>query len=112
MQTQTWFVIVKIYKSIFRRWISFKNIVITLGNRGIYFANNNEEYFIDAFKLNNEVIDTTGAGDAFNGALAVALSNDLRHKEALEFANKVAGISTTRIGAANSMPYIKDVEEY
>jgi ribokinase len=36
----------------------------------------------------------------------------LRHKEALEFANKVAGISTTRIGAANSMPYIKDVEEY
>ena len=89
-----------------------KNIVITLGNRGIYFANNNEEYFIDAFKLNNEVIDTTGAGDAFNGALAVALSNDLRHKEALEFANKVAGISTTRIGAANSMPYIKDVEEY
>ena len=89
-----------------------KNIVITLGNRGIYFANNNEEYFIDAFKLKNEVIDTTGAGDAFNGAFTVALSNDLKHKEALEFANKVAGISTTRIGAANSMPYIKDVEEY
>ena len=89
-----------------------KNIIITLGEKGSYFANKNEEYFIDALKLKNEVVDTTGAGDAFNGAFAVALANDFKYKEALIFANKVAGISTTRLGAASSMPSVKEVEDY
>ena len=89
-----------------------KNIIITLGEKGVYFANKNEEYFIDALKLKDEVIDTTGAGDAFNGAFVVALANELKYKEALQFANKVAGISTTRLGAASSMPNLKEVEEY
>ena len=89
-----------------------KNIIITLGEKGSYFANENEEYFINAFKLKNEVVDTTGAGDAFNGALAVALANDFSYKDAILFANKVAGISTTRLGAAVSMPLLKKVEEY
>ena len=89
-----------------------KNIIITLGQKGSYFANKNEEYFIDALKLKNEVVDTTGAGDAFNGAFAVALANDFKYKEALIFANKVAGISTTRLGAASSMPSVKEVEDY
>ena len=89
-----------------------KNIIITLGEKGSYFANENEEYFIHAFKLKNEVVDTTGAGDAFNGALAVALAKDFSYKDAILFANKVAGISTTRLGAAVSMPLLKKVEEY
>ena len=89
-----------------------KNIIITLGEKGSYFANENEEYFINAFKLKNEVVDTTGAGDAFNGALAVALAKDFSYKDAILFANKVAGISTTKLGAAVSMPLLKKVEEY
>tara|TARA_Y100000741_G_scaffold106741_1_gene79777 strand:- start:1041 stop:1952 length:912 start_codon:yes stop_codon:yes gene_type:complete len=89
-----------------------KNIIITLGEKGSYFANENEEYFINAFKLKNEVVDTTGAGDAFNGALAVALAKDFSYKDAILFANKVAGISTTRLGAAVSMPLLKKVLEY
>ena len=89
-----------------------KNIIITLGKKGIYFANENEEYFIDALKLKDEVVDTTGAGDAFNGAFTVALANELKNKDALIFANKVAGISTTRFGAASSMPTIKEVDDY
>ena len=89
-----------------------KNIIITLGEKGSYFANENEDYFINAFKLKNEVVDTTGAGDAFNGALAVALAKDFSYKDAILFANKVAGISTTRLGAAVSMPLLKKVEEY
>ena len=89
-----------------------KNIIITLGEKGIYFANKNEEYFVDALKLKDEVVDTTGAGDAFNGAFAVALANEHKYKDALIFANKVAGISTTRLGAASSMPTLKEVEEY
>ena len=89
-----------------------KNIIITMGEKGIYFANDNEEYFIDALKLKDQVIDTTGAGDAFNGAFAVALANDLKYQDALIFANKVAGISTTRAGAASSMPTLAEVNYY
>ena len=89
-----------------------KNIIITLGEKGIYFANKNEEYFVDALKLKDEVVDTTGAGDAFNGAFAVALANEHKYKDALIFANKVAAISTTRLGAASSKTKIKEVEEY
>ena len=89
-----------------------KNIIITLGERGVYFANENEEYFIDALKLKDQVVDTTGAGDAFNGAFAVGLANGLKFKDALIFANKVAGISTTRAGAASSMPTLKEVNKY
>ena len=89
-----------------------KNIVITLGSRGVYFANSTENYFVDAFNLKDKVIDTTGAGDAFNGAFAYALSNNHKNKEALTFANKVAGISTTRAGAANAMPKLMEVESY
>ena len=89
-----------------------KNIIITLGSKGVYFANSNESYFIEALKLKNDVVDTTGAGDAFNGALSVALSQDYSYKDALVFANKVGGISTTKLGAANSMPTIQEVENY
>tara|TARA_B100001123_G_C15217361_1_gene989812 strand:+ start:90 stop:1004 length:915 start_codon:yes stop_codon:yes gene_type:complete len=89
-----------------------KNIVITLGSKGFYFQNSKESYFVEAFKLKNEVVDTTGAGDAFNGALSYALSNDFKYRDALTFANKVAGISTTKMGAANSMPTIEEVKKY
>ena len=87
-----------------------KNVIITLGEKGIYFANTKENFFLEAYKLKQAVIDTTGAGDAFNGAFAVGLANDLDIKEALSFANKVAGISTTRLGAAASMPFAKELE--
>ena len=88
------------------------NIVITLGSKGVYFANSKEKYYVDAFKLKTDVVDTTGAGDAFNGAFAYALANNYKNKEALIFANKVAGISTTKLGAANSMPTIEEVNNY
>jgi ribokinase len=88
------------------------NIVITLGSKGVYFANKKEKYYLDAFKLKTDVVDTTGAGDAFNGAFAYALANGYKNKEALIFANKVAGISTTKLGAAYSMPTIEEVNNY
>ncbi|WP_440618605.1 ribokinase [Candidatus Pelagibacter sp. HIMB1493] len=89
-----------------------KNIIITLGEKGVYYSNGKEDYFVEACKLKNNVVDTTGAGDAFNGAFAVALANSLENKDALVFANKVAGISTTKLGAAASMPLLQEVENY
>ena len=89
-----------------------KNIIITLGPKGLYFANSEESFFIDVYSLKDKVIDTTGAGDAFNGAFAYALSNKLKIKDALEFSNKVAEISTTKAGAANAMPKLDEVEAY
>jgi len=89
-----------------------KNVIITLGEKGIYFANNTENFFLEAYNLKEPVIDTTGAGDAFNGAFAVGLSNALEIKDALAFANKVAGISTTKLGAAASMPFAKELVNY
>ena len=89
-----------------------KNIIITLGPNGLYFANSEESFFIDVYSLKDKVIDTTGAGDAFNGAFAYALSNKLKIKDALEFSNKVAAISTTKAGAANAMPKLDEVEVY
>ena len=89
-----------------------KNVIITLWEKGVYFANKEENFFLNAFKLKDPVIDTTGAGDAFNGALTVSLASNLDIKEALIFANKIAGISTTKLGAAASMPFTKDLVNY
>jgi ribokinase len=89
--------------------LGIKNIIITLGEKGAYFKNANEEYFIEAHKLNNKVIDTTGAGDVFNGAFAFALANNNIIKDSIIFANKVAAISTTSLGAANSIPTLDQV---
>ena len=89
-----------------------KNIIITLGEKGLYFANKQEKYFVDTFKLKNKVVDTTGAGDAFNGAFAFALENDYKSYDALQFANKIAAISTTKLGAANSMPRFNEIKKY
>jgi len=89
-----------------------KNIIITLGEKGSYFANNEQNFFIKSHNLKEKVIDTTGAGDVFNGALAFSLANDTNIKDAIIFANKVAGISTTRLGAANSVPTLNEVVSY
>ena len=89
--------------------ISFgiKKVIITLGEKGLFYADGQDEIYLKANSV--KTVDTTGAGDAFNGALAVGLANDLEIKEALIFANKVAGISTTKLGAAASMPFSEEI---
>ena len=89
--------------------LGIKNVIITLGEKGAFFKNNDEEYFVKPYTLIDEVVDTTGAGDVFNGALAFAFANNRPIKESIIFANKVAAISTTKLGAANSIPTIDQV---
>ena len=56
-----------------------------------------------------KAVDTTAAGDIFNGAIAVAISEGMNIKEAVTFANRAAGISVTRMGAQASAPYRKEI---
>ena len=84
-----------------------KKVIITLGEKGLFYSDGIEEIFIQAHAV--KAIDTTGAGDAFNGGLAFGLSKEKSIKECLELANKVAGISTTKLGAGDAMPFKKDL---
>ena len=85
-----------------------QTVIITLGKDGALLYQNNEFNLIPANKVN--AVDTTAAGDVFNGALAVALSEHMNLVEAIQFANNAASISVTRLGAQASAPYRNEVE--
>ena len=91
--------------------LGIKNALITLGEKGVYFANKDTNHFEPSLDLQNKVVDTSGAGDAFNGAFATALCEGQSVNEAIKFANCYAGISTTRIGTANSMPSREEIDK-
>ena len=91
--------------------MGIKNVIITLGEKGAYFANLSESFSMPIANLNSSVVDTTGAGDAFNAGLAVAITENMNIKEAISFASATAGLSTTKIGTANSMPTRDEIEK-
>ena len=93
--------------------LGIKNIIITLGEKGAFFANDRENFHVPVVDLNNPVLDTTGAGDAFNGGFAVALTENEKYniKDAIKFASATAGLSTTKIGTANSMPSREEIDK-
>ena len=88
--------------------LGIKKVIITLGEKGLFYSDGKEETYLKASAV--KAIDTTGAGDAFNGGLAFGLSREKPIKECLELANKVAGISTTKLGAGDAMPFIQDIK--
>ena len=73
----------------------------------MFYSDGKEEVYLKASQV--KVVDTTGAGDAFNGGLAFGLSKEKSIIECLELANKVAGISTTKLGAGDAMPYYNEI---
>ena len=80
--------------------------MITMGERGVYLAGHG---LIPVMKVEN-VVETTGAGDAFNGGFAAALSKGAKPLVAVQEGCKVAGISVTRPGAAASMPTRAEID--
>jgi ribokinase len=80
-----------------------KNVIITLGETGAYVKSDVFTGLIPGIKVN--AMDTTAAGDIFNGALAVAFSEGLGIQQAVIFANKAAAISVKRMGAQVSAPF-------
>ena len=84
-----------------------RNVIITMGASGAFVLNEDFSDMISGVPV--KAVDTTAAGDVFNGALAVALSNSLNISDAVSFANKAASISVTRMGAQASAPYKHEV---
>jgi ribokinase len=83
-------------------------LFITEGKQGVRYFNGEKEMLIPSFKV--EAVDTTGAGDTFNAAFAVALSEGKSIEESVLFANRAASISVTKFGAQGGMPMRAEVE--
>jgi ribokinase len=84
------------------------NVIIKLGEHGALYANTNDSGHIPAFNVTS--VDSVGAGDAFNGALAVALSEDLSLREATRFASAAGALAVTKVGAQYAMPNRSDID--
>jgi ribokinase len=82
-------------------------LLITRGAQGVSYYDGTDIVTVPSIKI--DVVDTTGAGDTFTGAFAVAISEDIPLREAIMFANTAAGLSTTKMGAQKGMPTREDV---
>ena len=85
-------------------------VIITLGSKGAFVREKNNRYLVPSHKV--EAVDTTAAGDTFNGALCVALAEGMQLVDAVAFANKAAAIGVTRMGAQTSIPTRREVDEW
>lgn len=84
-----------------------QHVIITMGKQGAYFQNRNEKFLVAAPAV--KATDTTAAGDTFSGAIAVALTEKMEWKKAIQFAVQAASIAVTRMGAQASVPYRKEL---
>lgn len=86
-------------------------VVLKMGGEGVYCASaSGEKEFVPAFPV--RAVDTTAAGDAFNGAFATGLMLGKSALQSAQFATAVAGISVTRAGAQPSMPDMAEVQQF
>jgi len=86
-----------------------QTVILTLGARGALVATSDSAQIVPGFKVT--AVDTTGAGDVFNGALAVALAEGQPLIDAVRFANAAAAISVTRLGAQPSCPSRREIQK-
>ncbi|MDR7075640.1 ribokinase [Neobacillus niacini] len=84
--------------------------IVTKGSKGVMIYKNGGKIEIPSIRV--EAVDTTGAGDSFNGALAFSLCEGAEIEEACRFANVVGAISVTKLGAQSGMPTKKEVKEF
>ncbi|UOG07304.1 ribokinase [Bacillus altitudinis] len=83
-------------------------LLITEGKNGVRYFDGSKEVLVPGYPV--KAVDTTGAGDTFNGALAVALTEGKSLYDALAFANLAASISVTKFGAQGGMPAREELE--
>lgn len=87
-----------------------QNVTITLGSRGVYLNDGRKSQIIPAYRV--DAIDTTGAGDAFNGGLVAALAEGKSLREAVGFANAVAALSVQQLGSTTAMPTREQIDAF
>lgn len=87
-----------------------QNVIITLGSRGAFFMNHEEKFLVASQKV--KAVDTTAAGDVFNGVLTVCISQDLGWHESIAYANRAAALSVTKMGAQGSAPYKEEINKF
>ncbi len=87
-----------------------EKLIITQGGNGTVYFDQGEKRHIPSHKV--DVVDTTGAGDAFNGGLAVKLAEGASRSEAVAFANAVGALSVTKFGAQAGMPTLEEVTQF
>ena len=87
-----------------------KAVILTMGARGYLLATKDAAEFVPSVKVN--AVDATAAGDAFTGSLAVGLAQGKTLRDAALFANHVAALSVTKMGAQSSMPDAEQVENF
>ncbi len=87
--------------------LGVQNLIITMGSSGAFFMNDSQKFWEKAPQV--KTLDTTAAGDIFNGALAVALAGKQSWKEAVRFGIKAASLSVTRMGAQSSAPFLHEI---
>jgi ribokinase len=85
-----------------------KNVVMTLGPKGLFFKNKTDETWMDAYGV--KVVDTTAAGDAFMGGFACGLAEKKPIHEVLRMANGAGALATTKLGAQPSLPSRRNLE--
>jgi ribokinase len=90
--------------------LGVRNVVLTLGEKGAFIKSGSMSRHIPAFQC-GKVVETTGAGDAFAGGLAVALAEKKSLEAATIYGCAVAGLSVTRPGTAPSMPSREEVDQ-
>lgn len=86
------------------------HVLLTIGSQGAMHVTARDAQSYPAYRV--DVVDTTAAGDAFNGAFAYAISRGHDIEDAVPFANAVAACCVTRMGAQTSMPSLDDVERF
>lgn len=84
-------------------------VIVKLGANGAVFVNHLQQFHAPSFEV--KAVDTTAAGDTFNGALGAAIAEGMEMREAVQFANAAAALSVTRHGAQPSVPGRAEVEE-
>ncbi|GAX90745.1 ribokinase [Effusibacillus lacus] len=91
--------------------LGIENVITTLGAEGSAFMRSGERLQrVSAYKV--PVVDTTGAGDAFNAGLAFAIASNRALPEAISFASKVSALAVTKLGAQAGMPTLEEVEKF
>lgn len=85
-------------------------IIVTLGSKGVGYGKNGEFHIVPSFKV--EPVDTTGAGDTFNGAFGTAIVNGESLDAAIRFGNAAAALSIQKLGAQGGMPTKSEVDVF